>query len=1117
MIVARAVPHRHSIDEGGAAADLGSNLRPMLVPVMRIRLLGGFEVRLGTDVVPIESGRVRALLGWLALHTGGPQPRQRIAGALWPDSTESQARTNLRNLLHQLRHAVPLIDQYLVSSPRMLAWRLDAPVETDVEAFERALHTADGGTDGDRMARLEHAVACYRGPLLPDHYEPWLDAHRERFARMHGAALEALLERHLERGDHRRALDVAEQIVRVDPLNERAHRARIACLDSLGDRAAAVRAYHECESQLEAELGVEPSRATREAYERALGMRTGAPALLDAAPAPAPVFRDSVLVGRTREVRALRRSWARTRESDARMVWVTGEPGIGKTRLVQSLAAWFEREGHHVVEARAYPTHGALGYGPIIAWLRSRALASAVADADDLVRRELGRLLPELRGPHAHADEEAYPEAERRQRIHDAVLRVLASSAAPSILIIDDLHWSDRETIDLLHDLVLRAERPFFVVATVRLEELEPEGALVRVGTHLSEADRLDRLELEPLDRDDTALLARHLSGRIPTDAEVDGLYRETEGNPLFIVETVRRDMTGEGTRRGDTNPRIRAVIEARLALLSREARRVMEVAATLGRAFTLPLLVRVSPLDQQATLRGVDEAWRRRLVRERDDGTYDFTHEKIREVAYLTTSPIRRRVHHERIAAILTDAWTGGTAGADITLDQIALHHDRSGAVADAVGWYDRAARGSVEISALDAASQLLDRALSLLPRLPPGAARDAQELDLRLAHGAVLVALQGYGRPAILATYERARALCAGLKRPVPAPVLRALGLAALAHGELDTGTRLAEEIAQGAAADGDAVARVEGEYLAGVMAFWRGELLESERRLRQALAWYDPDRHRDHVRLYAQDPRVVCLSRLAWTLWHRGRVGEALACRQTALTEAEAQGDPYGLCYALWFAQFIAVDQGDVERIRTESRRLANVAAAHGLHYVAAVADVFLGYVRALDGEARDGIARMRATIEDRRWSGMPYVLKPQTLLLIASAAAAKGDRDSSRAAIREAFGFLGAPESIWKAPLLMLEARLVGLEDRSGDVARPLFARALATARQYGSAWIELRVAIDRAGWCIEHGTGDCEDARHDLARALHAYRDGPPMPAMSAAGILLERLDNGEHS
>lgn len=1080
-------------------------------PTLKVSLLGGFELRQGTEPVAIESGRIRSLIAWLALHADGPQPRQRVAAALWPESPEGQARTNLRNLIHQLRRVFPDIDRYLETGGSLLEWLPGAPLWVDAAEFERAFSAARDR--GGLSSSLEDALALYRGPLLPECYEPWIVDEQARVARLHLSGLEALLERYDEAEDFPNVRSISERILRHDPLSERAHRGRIAALAALGDRAGALRAYHECESLLAAELGVRPSRATQRVHQAALAAE---PADEDPG-GHHRARREWSLVGRDGERAALRRAWAATMDTGSRMFWVSGEPGVGKTRLVQSLAEWLHRHGHRAVQARAYPTLGALAYGPVVSWLRSPALADAVAAAPPAIRTELARLLPELVPPDTAAGlDDALTEAERRRRIHDAVIATLSIVGGPSTLVLDDMQWSDQETVDLVHALVLRATRPLLIVATVRSGEVGPDHPLTAVGTSLAAAGRLERIELGAFERSETGALARELADRAVTEDAIDELHGETEGNPLFIVEMVRSGRPwvrteAPASRADSLSPRIRAVIEARLAPLSAEARTVTQVAAAMGREFSLPLLLSVAPLGETEALRGLDEAWRRRLVRERGDGSYDFSHDKIREVAYRTTSPIRRRLYHARVAAVLEDAWLAGAAAPEATLDQIALHHDRGGSPAQAVEWYRRAARAAAEVSALDAVRQLLTRALELLERLPGGPARDRQELEMRLTFGSVLVALEGYGRPRTVEMYERARDICVRLDRPVTAPILRALALAALAHGDLDAGSRFGRELVARAATDDDDVARVEGAYVSGVMAFWRGDLEAAERELTAAIAWYRPERHRDHVLLYAQDPRVVCLSRLAWTLWHRGRVAEAVAHRDEAIDRAERAGDPMGLAYTLWFTLFVAIEQGDIDRLDAQSHALRRIAAAHRLPYVETVADGFLGYLQSLRGEARQGIARMRATLADRRWHGGEYVLKLQTLYLLTRAAAGAGDTRTALAAVDESQAYLGTGPSIWKPSFAQLHARLNGADDRTGERALPSFRQALQSAREYGSAWTELGVVVDLGRWCLDRGAGDVAQVCRDLERALIPYTGGPRLPPVAAAEILLERL------
>jgi predicted ATPase len=244
--------------------------------------------------------------------------------------------------------------------------------------------------------------------------------------------------------------------------------------DARGDRAGALRVYHACAATLERELRVEPSAATRRAYEALLPSQDE-PAVGGQPGRAGPLGRPP-LVGRAPQRARLTDLWRAAAGGDARLVLVTGEPGAGKTRLVEELRSWCAQRGAATAEARSYPAEGALAYGPVVSWLRSDALAGQFGRLDRAQLDELARLLPELRPPAPGLPPPA-PPAERDQRrlLFEALARAVLAPPGPLLLVADDLHWADRETLQFLHYL-LRAEpdAPLLVVATVRREELDP-------------------------------------------------------------------------------------------------------------------------------------------------------------------------------------------------------------------------------------------------------------------------------------------------------------------------------------------------------------------------------------------------------------------------------------------------------------------------------------------------------------------------------------------------------------------------------------------------------------------------------------------------------------------
>jgi predicted ATPase/DNA-binding SARP family transcriptional activator len=309
------------------------------MPQLHLHLLGDF--RLICDDAPIgtvNAPRLQALLAYLVLHRDAPQARHHLAFRLWPDSSEAQARTNLRQLLHGLRQTLPQADQFVVASAQTLQWRPDAPCRLDVAEFEEALARAEAAEQhGDphtlRVA-LEQAIVLYQGDLLPSCYDDWILAERERLRQALTSALERLLLLLESQGDPRAALAYAQRLLRHDPLREETYRALMRLSAACGDRAGALRVYHTCATVLERELGVEPSAATRDAYEHLLKVEVQARPVMLPPPAntnlPVPL---TSFIGREAEMTEVSHVL-----QTSRLLTLTGPGGCGKTRLALEAA-----------------------------------------------------------------------------------------------------------------------------------------------------------------------------------------------------------------------------------------------------------------------------------------------------------------------------------------------------------------------------------------------------------------------------------------------------------------------------------------------------------------------------------------------------------------------------------------------------------------------------------------------------------------------------------------------------------------------------------------------------------------------------------------------------------
>src|SRR6266545_3717939 len=431
----------------------------MAQPVLDLRLFGTLEVRDdATRIVPFESARAESLLAYLVVHRAAPIPRERLASSLWPDSTDSQARTNLRHLLHTLRRVLPAAGWLIDVNARTVAWRSNAPSWVDVAAFDRAIDKQDWAG----------AVAIYRGDLLDSCHDEWLVPHRDTYRQRYRRALRALIASLQAAGDYARAIDHAARLQREDPLDEETYRLLIQLHTARGDRAGALRVFHECAATLERELGVRPAPETRRACDVVLA-RTPT----ESGPTELGERTASPLVGRAVEWDGLIARWRSTANGIPHLILLAGEAGIGKTRLAEEFAAWCVHRGAVVADARSYAAEGALAYAPVIAWLRSDPLRTRWERLDAASRTELWRLLPELAPDVTSPSEDgAVLLSTDRRRLFEAIASVLVNPRTPTLLTLDDVQWSDRETLQFLHYL-LRQQAPLLVIATLRQEEID--------------------------------------------------------------------------------------------------------------------------------------------------------------------------------------------------------------------------------------------------------------------------------------------------------------------------------------------------------------------------------------------------------------------------------------------------------------------------------------------------------------------------------------------------------------------------------------------------------------------------------------------------------------------
>jgi DNA-binding SARP family transcriptional activator len=681
-------------------------------PTLSVRMLGEFQIHWGeTPLAGALTPRLQSLFAYLLLHRDTALSRQQLAFQFWPESSDGQARTNLRKALYRLRQALPALEAFVDLEGATLRWQPDARIWLDVAAFEEKLYEAETAGMQEQPALLAAAVALYRGSLLPDLYDDWVLPLREQLRQRYLDALELLAEQQEAKREYAAASQTARQMLREEPLRERGYR-RLMRLQALsGDVAAALHTYHQCATLLERELSVEPAPATQAAHRQLLRQQAR-PQEERAVEAP----RQLPLVGRNRAWRQLLAAWRSVTAGRSQVVLISGEAGIGKTRLVEELLNWAGRQGVVTLRAACFSMEEQLPLAPVGEWLRAEAVQQALPSLDRRWRREAARVLPELLATEPDLEmPRPMTEAWQQQHLFMALVETVAAAGSRLLLFLDDLHWSDAATLTWLHFLARQKKGwQFLLLGTVRAEEVVTDHPLLAWQRELERMVPLERISLSRLDQAATAELAAHLL-REQLDAEaVEALYQVTEGNPLFTVEMARAGLRGQA---GKLPHKIRSVIEVRLEHLTPPARELAGLAAIIGRSFSFPLLAAASPVSEAEVVGSLDELWQRQIVREQTaagEETYDFSHDQIRQVALAQLSAARRCWGHRRVAEALAKVFAGGL---DPVYGTIAAHWEAAGDNERAVESYVRAAEAASLLYAHEESVRHLQRALGLLP----------------------------------------------------------------------------------------------------------------------------------------------------------------------------------------------------------------------------------------------------------------------------------------------------------------------------------------------------------------------------------------------------------------
>jgi predicted ATPase/DNA-binding SARP family transcriptional activator len=1083
---------------------------------LHIRLLGEFSLTYsGVSVTGFGKARLQSLLAYLVLHASSPQPRQHVAFLLWPDTPEPNARNNLRQLLHQLRLALPDPDRLLAVDAQTVHWQLDGQQSIDLHDFQRALAEADAAArQGDaRQARhwLEQALAVYQGDLLPGCYDEWVSPERERLRQQHRRArqqLAALLE---DQGAYAEAALLVQALLDLDPLDEETGiwLMRLHALNR--DRQGVRRAFQRSVDALRRELEVEPSPALQKAYAHWLRAAEAPPA---EAASEGTVL---ALIGRQAEWQQLQRAWQRALKGECLLALVTGEAGIGKSRLAEQLYNAAGRQLATTAHTRSYAAEGRLSLAPIIDWLRSPALRPHLVALSKLDQTEIARVLPELvTGQTDIARPEPISEFGRRQRFFEALARAVFAAPPPRLLWVDDLQWCDPETLEWLHYLLRVDPRAaLLVLGTARSEEAPAGHPLAAVAQQLRAEGKLVSIELSPLDAAETAQLAGQIEGQALSVEAALQLYRATEGNPLFVVETMRAGLRSAPASEASSAaaalpPRVHAVIAQRLAQLSPGTRRVVELAAAVGRAFSLDVLRQAGSGGEAAAVQALDELWQKRVIREQRPGLFDFTHDKLREVAYAEISAPQRRFLHRRIAEAMEALYSGDL---DAVSAQIAAHYEQAGMFAQAIPYFQRAGSVAAQVYANNDAIQALTRALALLEHLPAGPRRESQELSLRLAISPLYSITQGWAAAEVEQTLDRALILANKVGDAAQrAQTLYSLQTVYAVQARMDQvqalylPMRAFFEQTQGTPPP-------FAELMVTASRFHQGQLAAARRQFEDMLAVRDDRYLRSLQASQGVNYLVMGHSYYAHILWCLGYPRAALDSSAAAIRFAHEYEQPLNRAMAITYAALLHEWCAEPEAFQAYAADASRLTRENQAPYYQAWANILAAFGRGWREPSSPQVAHLRDAIRLFAEGGA-HLRLPLYFSLLARVSQRGGQVKAAEAALQQALAEAQQTgEHCWDAELYRLRGELKRAQGAPADEVEGDFQRAIAIAQSQAARSLELRAATSLAR--LWQDLERPEDARQCLAPVYDWFTEGLETPDLRAAAARLTELRGPE--
>jgi class 3 adenylate cyclase/predicted ATPase len=836
------------------------------------------------------------------------------------------------------------------------------------------------------------------------------------------------------------------------------------------------------------------------------------------------------LVGRQTEVQRLEESWAQVVAGRGQVVLLSGEAGIGKSRLVRHISehasdtAW-------LIPLQCSPFYQHTALHPVIDALERVGLGFERHDSATQKMRKLEGWLVQNGQPLADAvplfssllsipltpeyAAATVPPDQLKQQTLRAIATMMLNRAAqqPLLFVMEDLQWVDPTTIELLSLIIEQVPAARIMMLLTFRPDFEPPWTPL---AHLA-AVALDRLP-----PDEAAELTSRVAGGKALPVDVMGqVVAKTDGVPLFVEELTkmllesgllvehaeRYELTGPLPALAIPNT-LHDSLTARLDRLS-PVKSVAQLAATLGREFNFALLRAVAPWDEDSLRQGLRQLTEAELLYETGlppASTYRFKHALIQDAAYQSLLKSTRQQHHQRIAQTLESHFPETVSTQP---ELLAHHYTEAGLAAQAIPYWQAAGQRALQRYANLEAATHAGRALELLNSLPDTPERAKQELSLQILLGGALGAV--HGPHSVEQNYARARELARQVgSTPELFPALSGFQYGQILRGHMLKARALAEEFLELAQPRQDPLILAVGHRMLAYTAWWQGDVIDVRNHSAQGLAFYDRDQYRTCVVTYIQDSGVLCGYLSALADWVLGYPTRAVQTMEQAVAHARGLEHPYSVALTLLMSAQLSQLRRDPESARTQAEAAIEVSREHGLPAVELWGLLPRGWALTEQGEVAKGISDIREGMERRQAYGMGAVW-PWFLVLLAEAHGKVGQLVEGLDALEEALGWVHRnDERLYEAEAYRIRGELLLKQEAPGSVgAEQCFQRALQVARQQQAKSWELRAATSLSRLWLQEGKRD--DARELLVPIYSWFTEGFDTPDLQDARVLVDRL------